>query len=83
MEAAYNDWTYQMKASELYSAVQDFESYYLHSDLNMEVHLGCECGCGGDSYTLESWNEMCNAADEARKEFKQFCESLGVEWDYD
>lgn len=21
----------------------------------MEVHFGCDCGCGGDSYTIESW----------------------------
>lgn len=72
-----------MKASELYSAAQDFESYYLHSDLNMEVHLGCECGCGGDSYTLESWEAMCDFADEAKNDFQKLCESLGVEWDYD
>lgn len=51
-----------MKASELYSIVSDFEHYYLHSDLNMEVHFGCDCGCGGDSYTEESWDRMCNAA---------------------
>lgn len=72
-----------MKASELFSVIQDFENYYLHSDLMSEVHFGCDCGCGGDSYTTEQWVRMCNAAYEARKEFKQFCESLGVEWDYD
>lgn len=72
-----------MKASELYSIVSDFEHYYLHSDLNMEVHFGCDCGCGGDSYTEESWDRMCNAADEAGIEFENVCETLGVDWDYD
>lgn len=72
-----------MKATELYSIMQDFESYYLHSDLNMEVRFGCECGCGGDSYTYEQWVRMCKYADEARNEFERICEELGVEWDYD
>lgn len=72
-----------MKASELYSIVSDFENYYLHSDLNMEVHFGCECGCGGDSYSEEEWDDMCKAADEARDEFEKVCGQLGVEWDYD
>jgi len=72
-----------MKATELFSFIQDFENYYLHSDLMSDVRFGCDCGCGGDSYILDSWNQMCNAADESRKEFKQFCESIGVEWDYD
>lgn len=72
-----------MKASDLYNAVQNFETYYLYSDLMSEVRFGCDCGCGGDSYTVESWHEMCETADEARKEFKQLCESIGVEWDYD
>lgn len=72
-----------MKASELYSIVQDFQSYYLYSDLMSEVHFGCDCGCGGDSYTSESWEAMCNCADEVSDEFKKVCKSLGVEWDYD
>lgn len=48
-----------MKASELYSVIQDFENYYLHSDLMSEVRFGCDCGCGGDSYTTEQWVRMC------------------------
>lgn len=72
-----------MKATELYSIVSYFETYYLHSDLNMEVHFGCDCGCGGDSYTEEQWDAMCKYADEARDEFKTVCENFGIEWDYD
>lgn len=72
-----------MKATELYSIMQDFESYYLHSDLNMEVHFGCDCGCGGDSYSNEQWDSMCETAEQSRADFERVCEKLGVEWDYD
>ncbi len=31
-----------------------------------EVHFGCDCGCGGDSYTYEEWTKMCRVSDDAR-----------------
>lgn len=29
------------------------------------VRFGCDCGCGGDSYTYEHWSEGEQAADES------------------
>ena len=36
------------------------------------VRFGCDCGCGGDSYTGEEWDEMCDQADEARAKLVAF-----------
>lgn len=72
-----------MRVSEFVSAYQDYEYNCLHSDLNMSVRLGCDCGCGGDSYTNESWQAMIETYDESEAEFKKVCSQLGLEWDYD
>lgn len=72
-----------MKASELYNIIQDFRDDYMYSDLMASVRFGCDCGCGGDSYTSEQWEDMCNAADESEAQFKKVCYQLGLEWDYD
>lgn len=71
-----------MKASELKAITEDFITYYLHSDMNADVHFGCDCGCGGDSYTLESWASMCDTAEECREAFEEFCKQHNIEWDY-
>lgn len=72
-----------MKASEFVSAYQDYEYNCLRSDLNMGVSFGCNCGCGGDSYTDESWQAMIEAYEEHEAQFKEVCEQIGLEWDYD
>ena len=38
------------------------------------VRFGCDCGCGGDSYTAEEWDEGEQLADEAIEALTQ----LGV-----
>lgn len=70
-----------MTASEVFRIARDYEYDYLYSPLNTDVKLGCDCGCGGDTYTDEEWEEMIVAYYEADKEFKEFCEQHGIEWD--
>ena len=72
----------KIKASELKAVVEDFINYYLQSDANSSVILGCDCGCGGDSYTPESWTRMCDTAEECREAFEGFCKQYNIEWDY-
>lgn len=41
---------------------------------NSEIHFGCECGCGGDSYSQDDWDSYA----EAEKEAIEFFKSLGI-----
>jgi hypothetical protein len=47
----------------------------------MNVKIGCDCGCGGDMYTAESWRAEEDTADKTIKKMKQFCEQYGIEYD--
>lgn len=38
------------------------------------VIYGCDCGCGGDSYTLDEWMEFCENARKAKTKL----EGLGI-----
>lgn len=40
----------------------------------MSVRFGCDCGCGGNSYSSEQWDEMCREADEAEAKLR----ALGI-----
>lgn len=51
------------------------------SPSRMCVHFGCDCGCGGDSYTEESWDAEEEAADLAIQKMKALCQLIGVEYD--
>jgi hypothetical protein len=69
-----------MNFTELLDAVRDYENA-MYSPSKCEVRFGCDCGCGGDSYTLESWNLEEKAADEAVAKMKQICVNLNIEYD--
>jgi hypothetical protein len=56
--------------NELRRFVSDIES----DDRRMSVSFGCDCGCGGGSYTIEDWDFMCDRADIATEKLKE----LGV-----
>lgn len=73
----------KITARELESIIFDFTEYYLRSPAMSEVHFGCECGCGGDSYTAEQWDELHDDGDKAKEKFEKFCEDHNIEWDYD
>lgn len=53
----------------------------LRSDVNIGVHFGCDCGCGGDLYALEDFEVMCKEFDEAEQAFKELCEKFGIDFD--
>lgn len=70
-----------MQASKLKELFDNFEIYCLEADCNHEVHYGCDCGCGGDTYDSESWDDMLENSDKAYNALKTALESLGVVWD--
>lgn len=69
-----------MKFSTVVQIVQAYESAQW-SPTRMNVHFGCDCGCGGDSYTLETWDEEEHEAQNAIIEAMQLCSRLGIEYD--
>lgn len=69
-----------MKFSTIIEIVQAYESAQW-SPSRMSVHLGCDCGCGGDDYTPESWDEEEREADKAIAEAMNLCRQLGIEYD--
>ena len=44
---------------------------------NNEVKFGCDCGCGGNNYTAEQWEEEGRLFDEAVRTLA----AMGVELD--
>jgi hypothetical protein len=69
-----------MKLSEVLDIILNYESAKW-SPSRMEVKFGCDCGCGGDSYTIEQWQAEELAASEAIRETKELCDKLGIEYD--
>lgn len=69
-----------MKFSTIIEIVQAYESA-LWSPSRMHVHFGCDCGCGGDSYTAESWDAEELDASRAIEEAISLCAKLGIEYD--
>lgn len=72
-----------MKLSEFVEAYEDYKSGWIYSDLNSEVSFGCDCGCGGDSYTEENWRQMCDDALKAKREFERWCWDNSIIFDLD
>jgi hypothetical protein len=71
---------YAMNWSDIVSLVADYETA-MWSPTRMSVQFGCECGCGGDSYTKESWDEEEHAAHESIDAAIAFCEKHGITYD--
>ena len=42
------------------------------------VRLGCDCGCGGDNYTIEEWDKVHKRAEEAEERIVQFCKEHDI-----
>lgn len=47
----------------------------------MSIHIGCDCGCGGNMYTYHSWDQEHQYIEEARKELLEFCKKHNIEID--
>lgn len=69
-----------MKLSELQDAMVDLEEV-LNSPAMMHVHLGCDCGCGGDMIDFNDWQEIHDSACEAEERVNLFCKQYGIEND--
>lgn len=72
-----------MKASELKQLFDDLEQAQYNDPFITGVHFGCECGCGGDSYTSAEWDDAIQDTIDAENTLKDALLKLGVEWDYD
>ena len=69
-----------MKFSEVHEMIRDYE-YALYSPSRTGMHLGCECGCGGNKYTVELWDAEEQFANEAIAKAKRFCSTYLIEFD--
>ena len=69
-----------MKLSELHEVFSAYESA-MYSPSRSAVRFGCDCGCGGDSYTSESWDAEEQAAADAIVAMKTFCDENNIEYD--
>lgn len=69
-----------MNISEFIEVYENYRQLYLDSDINMEVKFGCDCGCGGDYYTTEQWENMINAANEAKNNLIAFCIKNNIDY---
>lgn len=75
--------TMNKTASDVEDLVNNFSNYYLWGPSRMEVHFGCECGCGGNNYTEETWDEAQTQSYDAYHEYFNFCKEHNITWDYE
>jgi hypothetical protein len=75
-----NKTTSKMKFSELETLLYEYNSA-MGSPSRMHVIFGCDCGCGGDSYTEESWDEAERNASKTIQKVKNFCRQNNIEYD--
>ena len=45
-----------------FDELRDLISDIRLDERRMSVRFGCDCGCGGDFYSEEDWDEMCYAS---------------------
>lgn len=69
-----------LKWSELIDLVENYRNA-LYSSSRLGVHFGCDCGCGGDFYTIEQWDEEEREAAKGIAAAKEFCEKNGIDFD--
>jgi len=69
-----------MKFSELEVLINN---YYpaKYSPSRSHIKIGCDCGCGGDYYTKESWDAEEAQAQKDIDTMREWCYNNGIEWD--
>ena len=67
-----------LKMQDLIEVVSRYQHYVINADLNKGVHYGCDCGCGGDDYTSEGWDEMILEYEAAIADMKELCQKLDI-----
>lgn len=73
---------YSKSATEIRDLVYNFEDLYVYSPMMSGVSFGCDCGCGGESFSEASWDNYKKDASDAYFEFRNFCHCNGIIWDY-
>ena len=58
-------------------AIDFYELVNLVSEIESDparnaVIFGCDCGCGGEFYTEEEWEDLCVAASVAQETLEKF-----------
>jgi hypothetical protein len=61
--------------------VADNYSNARYGPIQMGVSFGCDCGCGGYSYTEEEWDDEIEQNEQAVKAMKNLCATLGITYD--
>ena len=61
----------------LFNAYQDAK----YSPSRLDIHIGCDCGCGGENWTVETWDKQEAEAQVAIDNLKEFCKLYNIEWD--
>lgn len=69
-----------MKFSDLNDLFDNYNQA-LYCPSRQMIHFGCDCGCGGDLYTSESWDSEEKEADTAIQKMKEFCQEFHIEYD--
>lgn len=73
----------RIKLSEIENIGNDIHTVLYDDPIRQHVRFGCDCGCGGDYYTAEEWDQLLDSIDEARDRIEQFCEKNNIELDVD
>ena len=69
-----------MTFTELKELFNDYEQA-LWSPTRMHVRFGCDCGCGGEDYTEESWNAEESEATKSIDAMEAFCQKYDIYYD--
>ena len=58
----------------------DYVDHVEHSELNSGMHIGCDCGCGGDYYSdnTSAYQALVDSDEAASKAYADLCKELGV-----
>jgi hypothetical protein len=71
-----------MKFSELNKIFMNYDTARW-SPTRSSIRFGCDCGCGGDTYTQESWDAEEAQAQKDIDIMIEWCYNNGIEWDGD
>ena len=68
------------KLSDIEEIFQNY-SRAKYSDVLAGVNFGCDCGCGGDAWTPETWDEEIESVHSAIKAMKEYCSEFNIVYD--
>lgn len=69
-----------MEFRDVIDLVHAYESDVAEHPSNMGRKFGCDCGCGGDTYSAEDLEELDKAEAETMEAVHAFCIKYGIEY---